>query len=196
LSGWESSDVTLQLGQIAPDFEQDTANGSIRFHQWMKGSWCILFSHPKDFAPVCMAELAEATRLKPEWTRRGIKIVALSIDSSDGLARWEKDIAQKEGLALNFPVITDADRMVSTLYGIVHPGSGPSLPARSAFLIDPSRRVRLILTYLPSVCCNFDEMLGHVDRLQQSDAGKASMPFDWKHGDTITNALGISGRLS
>ncbi len=188
--------MTVQLGQIAPDFEQDTANGSIRFHQWMKGSWCILFSHPKDFAPVCMVELAEAARLKPEWTKRGVKIIALSVDSSDSLAHWEKDIAQQAGLALNFPVITDADRTVSTLYGMVHPGAAPSLPARSAFVIDPHKKIRLILTYLPSVCCNFDEMLGHVDRLQRSDAHKASMPFDWRHGEAAANELGICGRLS
>ena len=188
--------MTVQLGQIAPDFEQDTANGSIRFHQWMKGSWCILFSHPKDFAPVCMVELAEAARLKPEWTKRGVKIIALSVDSSDSLAHWEKDIAQQAGLALNFPVITDADRTVSTLYGMVHPGAAPSLPARSAFVIDPHKKIRLILTYLPSVCCNFDEMLHHVDRLQASDAHKASMPFDWRHGEAAANELGICGRLS
>lgn len=188
--------MSIQLGQTAPDFEQDTANGSIRFHQWMKGSWCILFSHPKDFAPVCMAELAEATRLKPEWAKRGVKIIALSVDSSDGLARWESDIARQQGLVLNFPVITDADRTVSTLYGVVHPGAEPSLPARSAFVIDPNKKIRLILTYLPSVCCNFDEMLRHVDRLQRSDAHKASMPFDWRRGDGAANELSVSGRLS
>lgn len=161
--------MTVQLGQIAPDFEQDTINGSIRFHEWMNRSWCILFSHPRDFTPACVAALATATRLKAEWNRRSVKIIALSVDSADGHARWASDIAESHGWTLNFPVIADADRMVSTLYGIVRPETDPSTIVRCVFVIDPDKKIRLMRTYPPATACNFEEMLRLVDRLQQGD---------------------------
>ena len=169
--------MTVQLGQIAPDFEQDTINGSIRFHEWMNRSWCVLFSHPRDFTPVCLAALATAARLKAEWKRRGVKVIALSVDSADGHARWEKDIAETHGWTLNFPVIADADRMVSTLYGMVRPGEGPAAVLRCVFVIDPDKKIRLMRTYPPATACNFEEMLSLVDRLQQGDGeqGRAAV---------------------
>lgn len=170
--------MTVQLGQIAPDFEQDTINGSIRFHEWMNRSWCILFSHPRDFTPACVAALATAARLKAEWNRRGVKIIALSVDSSEGHARWEKDISETHGWTLNFPVIADADRMVSTLYGMVQPEADPAADVRCVFVIDPDKKIRLMRTYPPATACNFEEMLHLVDRLQLGDAehGVAAAP--------------------
>lgn len=166
--------MTVQLGQIAPDFEQDTLNGSIRFHEWVNRSWCILFSHPTggapDVSPACATALATAARLKPEWTRRGVKIVALSVNSSDSHASWERDILQTHGWTLNFPIIADADRMVSTLYGMVRPGAVASAIVRCVFVIDPDKKIRLMRTYPPATACDFEEMLRLVDRLQQGDA--------------------------
>jgi alkyl hydroperoxide reductase subunit AhpC len=177
--------LTIQLGQIAPDFEQDTTNGSIRFHEWVNGSWCVLFSHPKDFTPVCTTELAEAARLKPEWDKRGVKVIGLSVDSSDSHASWEKDIEETQGQALNFPVIADPDRKVATLYGMVHPLTEPSLTVRSVFVIDPNRKVRLTMTYPPSTGRNFQEILRVVDSLQLTDAHKVATPVDWQDGDKV-----------
>ncbi|MFI4999083.1 MAG: redoxin domain-containing protein [Reyranellales bacterium] len=188
--------MTLQIGQTAPDFEQDTTNGSICFHQWINRSWCILFSHPRDFTPVCTTELAEAARLKPEWNKRGIKVIGLSVDSSDGHARWEKDIAEAQGLALNFPVIADADRMVSTLYGMARSGAEPSMAVRSVFVIDPYKKIRLMLTYPPSTGCNFGEVLRLVDRLQLFDARTGATPVNYWDGNNGASALRLSGSVS
>ena len=166
--------MALRLGDIAPDFEQDTLNGSIRFHEWVNRSWCILFSHPLEetraASPACSTALATAARLKPEWSRRGVKVVALSVESSDSHASWEKDILQTQGWSLNFPVIADADRMVSTLYGMVRPGAAAPAIVRCVFVIDPDKKIRLMRTYPPATACDFEEMLRLVDRLQQGDA--------------------------
>lgn len=159
--------MTVQLGDIAPDFEQDTANGSIRFHEWMNRSWCILFGHPGAVTPATAEEFAIAARMKPEWTRRGVKLIALSVDSSDGHARWEKQLAELQGWTPNFPVITDADRMVSTLY---------RMAGRCAYVIDPDKKVRLVRTYPSDEICNFEELLRVVDRLQGADAADRMMP--------------------
>jgi thioredoxin-dependent peroxiredoxin len=178
-------DLTLQLGQIAPDFEQDTTNGSIRFHEYMNGSWCILFSHPRDFTPVCTTELSEAARLKPEWDKRGVKVIGLSVDPSDSHASWEKDIEETQGQALNFPVIADLDRRVSALYGMVHPLSDPSVTVRSVFIIDPNKKIRLTMTYPASTGRNFQEILRVVDSLQLTDAHNVATPANWKDGDKV-----------
>jgi alkyl hydroperoxide reductase subunit AhpC len=189
--------VTLQIGQTAPDFEQDTTNGSIRFHDWIRRSWCVLFSHPRDFTPACITELAEAARLKPEWSKRGVKLIGLSIDSSDGQARWEKAIAQTLGLALNFPVIADADRMVSTLYGMVHADTEQALTVRRVFVIDADKKIRLMLTYPPSTGCDFGEMLRLIDRLQLFDTRTGVTAANWWEGSgKMTSALRLSGSLT
>jgi len=177
--------MTVQLGQIAPDFEQDTTNGSIRFHEWMNGSWCILFSHPKDFTPVCTTELAEAARLKPEWEKRHVKVIGLSVDGSDNHVRWEKDIEETQGQAMNFPMIADTDRKVANLYGMVHPDADPSVTVRCVFVIDPNKKVRLMMTYPPSTGRNFMEILRVVDSLQLTDAHKVATPVNWKDGDKV-----------
>ena len=177
--------MTVQLGQIAPDFEQDTTNGGIRFHEWMNGSWCVLFSHPKDFTPVCTTELAEAARLKPEWDKRHVKVIGLSVDPSDSHVRWEKDIEETQGQTMNFPMIADADRKVANLYGMVHPDADPSVTVRCVFVIDPNKKVRLMLTYPPSTGRNFQEILRVIDSLQLTDTHKVATPVNWKDGDKV-----------
>jgi thioredoxin-dependent peroxiredoxin len=158
--------VAVQIGDIAPDFEQDTINGGIRFHEWMGRSWCILFSHPRDASPVAASELAAAAHLRPELSRRGIKLVGLSTDPSDGRGRRQKDLASAESWTPNFPVIVDADRSVSTLYGMGHPGTWLSPGMRCAFVIDPDKRIRLVRTYPEAAAFDFEEMMRMVEQLQ------------------------------
>ncbi len=177
--------MTIQLGQIAPDFTQDSSEGKIHFHEWLGTSWGILFSHPKDFTPVCTTELAEAARLKPEWDKRNVKVIGLSVDSLERHKGWEADIEETQGQALNFPVLADADRTVSDLYGMVHPLADPTITVRSVFVIDPAKKVRLILTYPPSTGRNFAEVLRVVDSLQLTDAHKVATPVNWTDGQDV-----------
>jgi alkyl hydroperoxide reductase subunit AhpC len=175
--------MTIQLGQIAPDFEQDSSRGPIKLHDYLGASWGILFSHPKDFTPVCTTELAAVARLAPEWEKRNVKPVGLSVDSTENHAGWEKDILETQGQSLNFPVIADKDRAVANLYGMVHPESDPSLTVRSVFIIDPNKKVRLILTYPPATGRN--EILRVIDSLQLTDSTKVATPADWKPGEKV-----------
>ena len=177
--------MSLQLGQIAPDFEQDSTHGRIRFHEWLGSSWGVLFSHPRDFTPVCTTELGEVARLKPEWDKRGAKVLALSVDPLDSHERWGKDIEDTQGHALNYPLIADVDRRVSTLYGMIHPEADPTITVRAVYVIDPQKRVRLILTYPPSSGRNFVELLRAIDSLQLTDAQKVSTPVNWNVGDPV-----------
>jgi alkyl hydroperoxide reductase subunit AhpC len=177
--------MAIQLGQIAPDFEQNSSRGAISFHAWLGNSWGVLFSHPKDYTPVCTTELAEVARLKPEWDKRNVKPIGLSVDSSEHHEGWERDIEETQGQLLNFPVLADADRTVSDLYGMVHPDADPSVTVRSVFIIDPNKKVRLILTYPPSTGRNFDEILRVIDSLQLTDAHKVATPVNWKDGDKV-----------
>ncbi|MCW3476108.1 peroxiredoxin [Limobrevibacterium gyesilva] len=177
--------MTIQLGQIAPDFEQDTTTGRISFHDWLGDSWGILFSHPKDYTPVCTTELAEAARLKPEWDKRNVKVIGLSVDPADSHQGWEKDIEETQGQAVNFPVLADADRKVSDLYGMVHPEADPTITVRSVFVIDPNKKVRLIMTYPPSTGRNFAEIVRVVDSLQLTDAHKVATPVNWTDGQPV-----------
>ena len=177
--------MAIQLGQIAPDFEQDTTQGRIKFHEWLGSSWGVLFSHPKDFTPVCTTELAEVARLKGEWEKRHVKPIGLSVDPADSHGRWAADIEETQGQALNFPVIADADRTVSDLYGMVHPDADPSITVRSVFVIDPNKKVRLMLTYPPSTGRNFAEILRVIDSLQLTDAHKVATPVNWQDGDDV-----------
>jgi alkyl hydroperoxide reductase subunit AhpC len=177
--------MTIQLGQIAPDFEQDSSAGRIRFHDWMGTSWCVLFSHPKDFTPVCTTELAECARLMPAWTMRNCKVIGLSVDSMDRHLGWAADIEETQGQALNFPVLADADRTVANLYGMIHPDADPSITVRCVFIIDPNKKVRLMLTYPPSTGRNFMEILRVIDSLQLTDAHKVATPVNWKDGDPV-----------
>jgi thioredoxin-dependent peroxiredoxin len=177
--------MTIQLGQIAPDFEQDSSAGRIKFHDWLGTSWGILFSHPKDYTPVCTTELGEVARLKPEWDKRNVKPIGLSVDSTVNHAGWAQDIKETQGQELNFPVLADADRRVSDLYGMMHPEADPNVTVRSVFVIDANKKVRLTMTYPPSTGRNFDEILRVVDSLQLTDAHKVATPVNWKDGDKV-----------
>lgn len=174
--------MSLQLGQIAPDFEQDTTQGRIRFHDWIGSSWCVLFSHPKDFTPVCTTELGEAARLLPEFQKRNVKVIGLSVDPVASHAGWEKDIEETQGQRVTFPMIADADRKVSNLYGMIHPDADPAVTVRTVYVIDPNRKVRLMITYPPSTGRNFVEVLRVIDSLQLTDSQKVATPVNWQPG--------------
>jgi alkyl hydroperoxide reductase subunit AhpC len=178
-------DMTVQLGQIAPDFEQDSSIGRIGLHAYLGGSWGVLFSHPKDFTPVCTTELAAVARLAPEWAKRNVKPIGLSVDSTENHAGWARDIEETQGQVLNFPVLADRDRTVSNLYGMVHPEADPSVTVRSVFIIDPNKKVRLTLTYPPSTGRNFGEILRVIDSLQLTDTTKVATPADWQPGEHV-----------
>jgi thioredoxin-dependent peroxiredoxin len=183
--------VTIQLGQIAPDFEADTTQGHIRFHEWLGNSWGVLFSHPKDFTPVCTTELGVVARLQPEWAKRNVKVIGLSVDPVDSHNKWEGDIAETQGATVNFPMIADPDKTVSNLYGMVHPEADPTITVRSVFVIDPNKKVRLMLTYPPSAGRNFDEILRVIDSLQLTDRHKVTTPANWKQGDDVIIAPSV-----
>lgn len=173
----------IQLGQVAPDFEADTTQGHIRFHQWLGTSWGVLFSHPKDFTPVCTTELGEAARLKPEFDRRNVKVIGLSVDPVASHSGWEADIEETQGTAVNFPMIADPDRHVSNLYGMVHPEADPTITVRTVFVLDPNKKVRLSMTYPPSTGRNFQEILRVIDSLQLTDRAKVATPVNWQPGE-------------
>lgn len=172
----------LTLGQVAPDFEAETTAGPIRFAEWAKDSWVVFFSHPKDFTPVCTTELGEAARLKPEFDKRGVKVIGLSVDPLDRHDAWAEDIKETQGHALNFPMIADPSRNVSQLYGMIHPEADPSITVRTVYVIDPARKVRLTLTYPPSTGRNFLEVLRVIDSLQLTDKHKVATPVNWEKG--------------
>lgn len=175
----------IQLGQVAPDFEQDSSQGRIKFHDWLGSSWGVLFSHPKDFTPVCTTELAEAARLKPEFEKRNVKIIGLSVDTTERHGGWAKDIEETQGQALNFPVIADADKSVSGKYDMIHPEADPAVTVRTVYVIDANKKVRLTLTYPPSTGRNFAEVLRVIDSLQLTDAHKVATPVNWKAGEDV-----------
>lgn len=177
--------MSIQLGQIAPDFEQDSSVGPIHLHDYLGGSWGVLFSHPRDFTPVCTTELAEVARLQPEWAKRHVKVIGLSVDPLHSHGTWEKDIEETQGQKLNFPLLADVDRKVSDLYGMVHPEADAMLTVRSVFVIDPAKKVRLMMTYPPSTGRNFDEILRVIDALQLTDAHKVSTPANWTDGKQV-----------
>lgn len=184
--------MSIQLGQTAPDFEQDTTHGRIRFHDWLGSSWAVLFSHPKNFTPVCTTELGEVARLRSEWDKRNVKPIGLSIDPVEAHHKWEEDITETQGQTLDFPMIADPDGVVSSLYGMVHPECDPTVTVRSVFVIDPSRKVRLILTYPPSTGRNFAEILRTIDSLQLTDTRSIATPVNWEVGEPVV----ISPKLS
>ncbi|MFO0962240.1 MAG: peroxiredoxin [Phycisphaerales bacterium] len=174
--------MTIQLGDIAPDFTQESTEGLISFHQWLGDSWGILFSHPKNFTPVCTTELGAAARLMPEFAKRNVKVLGLSVDPLKDHHAWSSDIEETQGVKLNFPLLADADRKVSNLYGMIHPNANDTLTVRSVFVIGPDKRVKLTLTYPASTGRNFDEILRVVDSLQLTAKHKVATPVNWKHG--------------
>jgi alkyl hydroperoxide reductase subunit AhpC len=177
--------MSLQLGQVAPDFEQKSTEGNIRFHEWLGDSWGVFFSHPKNFTPVCTTELAEVARLKPEWEKRGVKALGLSLHHVDAHERWGQEIAETQGHTVNFPMVADSDKKVANLYGMIHPDSDPTVTVRAVYVIDPQKKVRLILTYPPSAGRNFAEILRAIDSLQLTDGRKVSTPVNWEKGQPV-----------
>jgi len=177
--------MPVRLGDIAPDFTADTTQGTISFHDWLGDSWGVLFSHPKDFTPVCTTELGYVARIKPEFDKRNVKVIGLSVDPVDSHVKWEGDIAETQGTAVNFPMIGDPDRKVSDLYDMIHPNANDTLTVRSVFIIDPSNKVRLILTYPASTGRNFDELLRVIDSLQLTDGYKVATPANWEQGEDV-----------
>lgn len=188
----EGASMTIQLGQIAPDFEQESTHGRVRFHDWLGESWGVLFSHPKNFTPVCTTELGEVAKLRPEWDKRNVKPIGLSVDPLEAHHKWELDIEETQGAKLDFPMIADPDAKVSTLYDMIHPESDPTVTVRSVFVIDPARKVRLILTYPPSTGRNFSEILRAIDSLQLTDARSVATPVNWAPGEPVV----ISPKMS
>ena len=177
--------MALQLGDTAPNFTQDSTEGQINLYDYAGDSWVVLFSHPKDFTPVCTTELGEVSKLKGEFEKRNCKILGLSVDPVDDHHAWAGDIAETQGAALNFPLIADADRKVSDLYGMIHPNANDTLTVRSVFVIDPQRKVRLTITYPASTGRNFDEILRVIDSLQLTSHHKVATPVNWKHGEDV-----------
>ncbi|MGK3967488.1 peroxiredoxin [Sorangium sp. So ce1099] len=177
--------MSLQLGSIAPDFEQESTHGTIRFHEWAGNSWVILFSHPKDFTPVCTTELGAVANLKAEFDKRGVKPIALSVDDVESHKRWTVDIEETQRTKLNYPILADVDRKVSNLYGMIHPQANDTLTVRSVFIIDPNKKVRATITYPASTGRNFDELLRIIDSLQLTDSHSVATPANWKEGDDV-----------
>jgi alkyl hydroperoxide reductase subunit AhpC len=184
--------MALQLNDTAPDFTQDSTDGPLHFYDWAGSSWVVLFSHPKDFTPVCTTELGVVAKMKPEFDKRGVKVIGLSVDPSDSHKGWSKDIEETQGAKLNFPLIADHDRKVSDLYGMIHPNASDTMTVRSVFVIDPNKKVRLTLTYPASTGRNFDELLRVIDSLQLTDKHKVATPANWRHGEDVIIAPSLS----
>ena len=184
--------MSLQLGDIAPDFTQDSTEGPLHFYEWAGSSWVVLFSHPKDFTPVCTTELGIVAKLKPEFEARGVKVIGLSVDPADSHGKWAKDIEETQGAALNFPLIADHDRKVADLYGMIHPNANDTLTVRSVFVIGPDKKVKLMITYPASTGRNFEEILRVIDSLQLTANYQVATPADWENGEDVI----ITGAVS
>lgn len=177
--------MTIRLGDIAPDFQQESSQGSISFHQWLGDQWGVLFSHPADFTPVCTTELGFTAKLADEFAKRNVKAMALSVDPVESHQRWIGDIDETQGTTVNFPILADADRKVSELYDLIHPNANDTLTVRSLFVIDPNKKVRLTITYPASTGRNFHEILRVIDSLQLTDNHKVATPANWQDGDDV-----------
>ena len=183
--------MSLHLGDIAPDFTQDSSEGPINFYEWVGDSWVVLFSHPADFTPVCTTELGAVARLKDEFTKRGVKVIAVSIDTAESHKGWIPDIEETQHTTVNFPILADADRKIAGLYDLIHPNANASVTARSVFVIDPSKKVRLTITYPASTGRDFAEILRVIDSLQLTDKFSVSTPVNWRQGDEVVIAPAI-----
>ena len=177
--------MSLRLGDTAPDFTQESSEGPISFHKWLGASWGVLFSHPADFTPVCTTELGLTAKLKDEFAKRNVKVIALSVDPVDSHKKWINDINETQNTKVNFPIIADADRKVSTLYDMIHPNASATATVRSLFVIDPKKVIRLIITYPASTGRNFDEVLRVIDSLQLTEYHSVATPGNWKNGDDV-----------
>jgi alkyl hydroperoxide reductase subunit AhpC len=177
--------MAIRLGDTAPDFEADTTDGHLSFYDWKGDSWAVLFSHPKDFTPVCTTELGTVAKLKPEFEKRNVKVIGLSVDPLDSHESWAGDIEETQGAALNFPLIADSDRAVADAYDMIHPNANDTLTVRSVFVIDSNNKVRLTLTYPASTGRNFDELLRVIDSLQLTENYRVATPANWNDGDDV-----------
>jgi alkyl hydroperoxide reductase subunit AhpC len=177
--------MTLQLGDSAPNFGADTTQGRIDFHRWLGESWSVFFSHPRDFTPVCTTELGQLARLQSKFEQRDVKLLGLSIDTVQSHHQWAQDVRETHGVPIDFPIVSDLDRTVARLYGMLHPNDSDALTARAVLVIDPAKKIRLMLTYPQSCGRNFDELLRAIDSLQLSDAHNVITPADWRAGDDV-----------
>ena len=184
--------MTLRIADTAPDFEAQTTEGTIQFHEWIGDHWAVLFSHPKNFTPVCTTELGEVSRLKGEFERRNTRVIGLSVDKVEDHEAWASDIHETQGHALNFPLIADADRKVSDLYDMVHPNADDTMTVRSVFIIDPNKKIRLIITYPASTGRNFAEILRTLDSLQLTDKHAVATPVNWTDGEDVIIVPSVS----
>ncbi len=184
--------MTLRLGDTAPDFEADTTQGKIRFHEWLGDSWGILFSHPKDFTPVCTTELGYMAKLGPEFAKRNVKIAGLSVDKIDNHAGWVKDIEETQHAKVGYPIIADADRKVANLYGMMHPAHDEVYTVRTVFVIDPKKKIRLMIVYPQTTGRNFDEILRVIDSMQLTDKFSVATPVNWKKGEDVIIVPSVS----
>jgi alkyl hydroperoxide reductase subunit AhpC len=184
--------MALRLGDDAPNFTAETTEGTIDFYDWKGDSWAVLFSHPKDFTPVCTTELGYTAKLKPEFEKRGVKVIGLSVDPLEDHVKWSKDIEETQGVAPNFPMIADADRKVADLYDMIHPNANDTLTVRSVFVVGPDNKVKLTLTYPASTGRNFDEILRVIDSLQLTANYKVATPVNWKDGEDVIIVPAVS----
>jgi len=175
--------MALRLGDVAPDFSAETTEGPIKFHDFIGNNWVVLFSHPKDFTPVCTTELGYMARIKPEFDKRGVKILGLSVDPVDSHKKWSQDIKETQGHAPNYPLVADPERKVADLYDMIHPNALDTLTVRSVFVIGPDKKIKLMLTYPASTGRNFDELLRVIDSLQLTAKHSVATPVNWKQGD-------------
>ncbi len=184
--------MSLRLGDTAPDFHAETTYGPISFHEWLGDQWGLLFSHPRDFTPVCTTELGYVARLKPEFEKRGVKAIGLSIDPVESHTGWLRDIEATQGHAVNFPIVADPDRKVADLYGMIHPAHDQIHTVRTVFVIDPKKTIRLFITYPQTTGRNFDEILRVIDSLQLTDSHKVATPVNWKQGEDVIIVPAVS----
>ena len=177
--------MSLRIGDTAPDFTQDSSIGELNFHEWAGDSWVVFYSHPADFTPVCTTELGRTANLKDEFDKRGVKVVALSVDPADSHRTWIEDINETQQCEVDFPIIADADKSVANLYDMLHPNASETVTVRSVFFIDPNKKVRATITYPPSTGRSFTEILRVIDSLQLADSHKVATPVDWQDGDDV-----------
>jgi thioredoxin-dependent peroxiredoxin len=184
--------MALRLGDIAPDFTAETTQGPIRFHEWLGGEWGVLFSHPKDFTPVCTTELGYVAKMKPEFEKRGVKVIGLSVDPMKDHEEWIEDINETQKTTVNFPMIADPDRKIAVLYDMIHPNASENFTVRSVFVIGPEKKVKRTLTYPASTGRNFDELLRVIDSLQLTANYSVATPANWKDGDDVVIGAAVS----
>lgn len=183
--------MSLRLGDIAPDFSAETTEGKIDFHSYLGNGWGVLFSHPADFTPVCTTELGAVAKLRDEFAKRNVKVIALSVDGLESHKGWIGDIKETQGTAVNFPIIADEDKKVAVLYDMIHPNANENFTVRSVFVIGPDKKIKLIITYPASTGRNFDELLRVIDSLQLTANYSVATPANWKHGEDVVVAPAI-----